>query len=276
MRKYIISSFLLLILSFPALASDQKETSYERVMRTQTIRCGYGQNKPMIYQDLNTGEMKGVNADIIKAVAEVTGLKLEWPEEVGWIALPESLKTGRVDVACSAFWIDPKRGMHVSYTKPIFYQPIYLYAREDDERFTGDIAEINSKDIKISAQEGDISYELAKRNFPEATIFSMPQDMSPGELFLNVTTGKADITPGHDVMVRHFNENNEKKLKRIPTSEPLVVYGTALAVGIQENELKELLDASVTYLLNTGRIEKITEEFRKEYPDAIILPKKAY
>ncbi|MEK7801112.1 MAG: hypothetical protein AAB276_01545 [Pseudomonadota bacterium] len=43
MKKLLIVSLLILAVVFPAYASDaSKESVYDRVMRTGTIRCGYG------------------------------------------------------------------------------------------------------------------------------------------------------------------------------------------------------------------------------------------
>src|SRR4051812_29807285 len=98
----LIPAFLLF--SLPAFAAP-KESAYDRVMRTQTIRCGWGTNNPWIYQDLKTGQMRGVIADVMNEIAGKLNLKLEWPEETGWGNLPEALESGRVDVACSTMWL---------------------------------------------------------------------------------------------------------------------------------------------------------------------------
>lgn len=63
----IILSLCLMLLSVQAMA---EESAYDRVMRTNEIRCGYGIYAPWIQKDLVTGEIKGVMADVAEAVAK--------------------------------------------------------------------------------------------------------------------------------------------------------------------------------------------------------------
>lgn len=273
--KKILCALLLACLVSPVFAAE-KESAYDRIMRTQTIRCGYGTNPPWIYRDLTTGEMKGPNVEIMQEIAKQLGFKLEWPEETGWANLPTSLAAGRVDVACSLLWTDPVRGKLVAYPKPLFYSAIHLYARADDKRFTGKAEEINRPDIRIAVQDGDINEALARRYFPEARLVSLPQASSWTEVYMNVTTGKADVTFADSISVDNFNKAQEKKMRRIALPQPITVYGTAPAVGIQETALKEMLDTTITYLLDTGRIDEILKDFVRQYPDALVPAAKSY
>jgi hypothetical protein len=45
-----------MFLSFPAFAVE-KESAFDRVMKSGVIRCGYWVRSPMITKDLNTGEI---------------------------------------------------------------------------------------------------------------------------------------------------------------------------------------------------------------------------
>jgi len=273
--KKLFWTFLFVVISFPAFAAD-KESAYERVMKAQTIRCGYGSNKPWIYEDLEKGGMKGLYVDIMDEVAKQLSLKLDWPEETGWGNLPTSLMDGRVDVACSTMWIDPARARQVAYTRSIFYTPIYAYARADDKRFTGKPEELDDPSVRIITQDSDITGALARRYYARAKHISLPQTAMWSDLYLSVTTGKADIAFAEPVSVQQFNENQTVKLKRVELPAPIVVYGNAYAVGIHEHELKEMLDATVSYLLDTGRIQALTDDFEKKYPGSIISVGKPY
>lgn len=54
--KKIILVFLLVIISLPAWAGDDGSV-YDRIMRTGTIRCGYGLWSVYLNKDPNTGKM---------------------------------------------------------------------------------------------------------------------------------------------------------------------------------------------------------------------------
>ncbi len=276
MMKNIVAAILISLLPFTAFAAEKKESAYDRVITSGKIRCGYGTWKPWIYQDLETGKLKGLTVDLMEEVGRQLDLKLEWPEETGWGELPTSLANGRVDVACSTLWNDPARGKILAMTQPVFYTAIYAYMREGDARFTGKLEEINNPDVRIAVQEGDFTYALAVRQFPRAQLVSIPPNVAATDAFLNVTTGKADVTFIDGVAMSDFNKNNAVKLARIPLARPVAVYGNTLAVGIKETELRDMLETTIRYMLQTGTIESVTADFRKEYPDAIILPAKPY
>jgi len=213
--KKLLFALLLVLVSFPVFAAD-KDSAFDRVMKTQTIRCGYGTFPPWIYQDLQSGKMTGFSVGVAEALAAQLGFRLDWAEETGWGSLPESLYTGRVDVACSLLWIDPARSKQVAYTRPLFFTPVHAYAREDDTRFTGKTEEIDDPVIRIAVQEGDVSAALANREFSKAQSITSPQSVPSNQLLLDVTTGKADVVFSDPLNVQGFNDAQQKKLKKFP------------------------------------------------------------
>lgn len=271
----IILAVLFVLTAVPAFAAD-KESAYDRVMKTRTIRCGWGTNDPWVYKDLQTGEMAGLTPAIMKEVADQLGFKLDWQEETGWSNLPTALETGRVDVACSTLWRDPARSTQAAYTRPAFYQPLYAYARAGDTRFTGKPGEINNKDVRIAVQEGDVNASLAASFFPQAQTLALPQTAQWSDAYLSVTTGKADVTFADPVGIAGFNAAQTVKLERIPLPRPVTIYGASFAVGIHEHEMKEVIDAAVAYLIDTGRIDELTKDFLKKHPGALIPVAKSY
>ncbi len=270
--KKLILTLLILFITTPALA----ESAYERVMRTGTIRCGWGTAHPFIQKNLETGQMEGLSVELIDAVADVLDLELDWGEETGWGNLPTSLKTGRVDVACSSLWIDPVRGKQIAYTQPIMYTPVYPYAREDNEKFFVKDPVLNDPSVTIMTQDGDITAMLTQRYYGKAKQITLPNMSMYTDLFLSVTTGKADLTFSNPVVMQEFNKNQEINLKKIDLGKPLVLYANAYAVSIHEHELKEMLDATVAYLLYTGEIQALTDRFEETYPDSLMSVKLPY
>jgi ABC-type amino acid transport substrate-binding protein len=69
--------------AIPVFAAD-KETSYDRVMRTGVIRCGYVEWPPYLLKDPNTQEFSGLIYDYMMAIGKDLGFKVEWSESVGW------------------------------------------------------------------------------------------------------------------------------------------------------------------------------------------------
>lgn len=179
-------------------------------------------------------------------------------------------------MACSTLWTDPKRGKLVAFTEPAFYQPLYVYARVDDARFSGKKEELNNKDVVFSMIDGGYSAAVVERHFPDADINSLAAINTFAEVILNVANGKADAVISDPIFIDDFNQNNPgKKLVRV-YDEPIVVFGNAFAVSIHEPEMKEMISNTVKYMIQTGEIKEITKDFREKYPGSMILPKKTY
>lgn len=273
-RNLLLTALLLVCLTAPAFAAE-KTSAYDRIMKTQTLRCGYGTVKPYIWQDTD-GKLTGFYVELAEELARQVNLKLEWPEETGWAEIPTALYNGRVDLACSIMWNDPVRGRQMAFTRPLFYTPVYAWHAEGDARFSGNLEDINDPAVRIAVQDGDFTIALAKRMFPKAQLVSVPAAAQWTDLFMNVVTGKADIMLTETTTVVNFNANNKKKLVRMKGDTPLLVYGNAFGVSIREPELFAMVDNAVRYMQQTGRTADLTADFRKEYPGAILLPKTPY
>ena len=113
-------------------------------MRTGTIRCGYTSWDPLFFIDPKTNEKKGIFHDVMEEVGKRLDLKIVWQEEIGWGTITESVKTGRVDMACAGYWLNVGRIKNVLTSTPQIYSPIYIWVRQDDTRAFNSLDDMNS------------------------------------------------------------------------------------------------------------------------------------
>lgn len=272
--KNLLLALMVLFLAMPAWAEDgPKSSAYDRVMKTQTIRCGYRSFKPWIYRDLETGKMVGPTVEIMEEIAKQLSMKLEWIEKTDGDTLTTELSSKKIDVACPIMWSDLMRDEQMVYTTPLFYTSVHMYVRQGDKRFRGKVEEdINRHDIKIAVQEGEVSAKVAERYFPNAQIITLPQSSSGNELLLSVTTEKADATLVEATYIKDFNKGKKIRVEQVSLQHPVSGYGNTLAVEMHETELKEMLDKAVIHLLHSGKTSEIVERFNREYPASIHQP----
>ena len=273
--KNITLMLTMLVITFPALAADKKST-YEKVMKSGKVNCGYGIWPPYINFNFETNKPEGVVVEIMENIAQKINLELEWPEETGWQYMPTALNAGKIDVACATLWNEPQRGRLVAFTDPIFYMAVDAYVREDSEHKFKTIDDINRPDISIIMQDGGYTAAIAKRLFKKTKHIEISQTNASTDILLDVSLGKADVVFANRSTVTDFNKNNKKKLKKVNLPEPVAVYGNAFAVSIHEHALKEVLNTAVRTLIQTGEIEDLTANFREKHPDEILLPSKPY
>ncbi|MGQ0527879.1 MAG: hypothetical protein ACT4OY_07645 [Alphaproteobacteria bacterium] len=65
MRSIVLAIILSFAFILPAFAAENAST-FDRVMKSGTIRCGYPIWMPVIYKDAQTGELKGLLYDLMQ------------------------------------------------------------------------------------------------------------------------------------------------------------------------------------------------------------------
>src|SRR5258708_1183452 len=99
----------------------KKETVFERIMRTGTIRCGYILAPAWVMKDPNTGTMSGSIVDYVNALGDALKFKVVWQEEMNLGTYMQDLQNRRYDLECSGGWPNALRGKQIEYSTPIYY-----------------------------------------------------------------------------------------------------------------------------------------------------------
>lgn len=246
-----------------------KESAYERVMRTQTIKCGYGIWPPLVIRDPNTGKLSGIVHDYLEALGAALHLKIDWAEEIGWGDFPAALESGRVDGFCAGVWPNASRARQMDFIRPILYQPIHAYARVDDRRFDNNLPSINDPAVTLATMDGEMSSLIAAADFPKAKQVQLTQLSNGSELFTSLITGKADITFTDTVTAGEYEAKNPGKIRRIVTSAPVRVFGNTIAIARGQEEFRRMMDTVTEELILNGQIEKIISKY-EQYPGALL------
>lgn len=264
---------LLLAASLPAHA---EETAFLRVEKSKTINCGYITWPPYIIKDPNTGKVSGINYDIMEAIGRNLGLKINWIVETGSGEIAAALNAQKFDVMCASLWPAAGRLQTLTMTRATFYNPVHAFTRADDQRFDSNIEKANIKDVKISAIDGDYSYDLAKEKLPNATIVSLPMTASGSEFLMQIMTKKADIVMCDVGLVNDFMKTNPNTLRKVASIPPVRIYGELLSVRRGEYQLRDMIDHAITQLADDGVIETILQKYEKNYGVKYYSPTPSY
>jgi len=258
--RYLV--LLLVLFSLPVMAADKNAA--ERVIDSGVLRCGYATSPPVLVKDANTGKLSGSDYEIVEAIGKKLNVKVEWTEEVGWGNFIEGLRANRYDMMCGSLWPDDARIKFLSLTRPVYYDQMLAYARMEDKRFDGNIEKINDPKIKIAVIDGDASATFARQRFPKAEILSLPQTSVVADMFLSVTTKKADVIFMDPVRVAIYEKQNSGKIHRVSGVEPVNVIGTSYGVKAGEFHLRDMVDRALGELINNGTVERLLAETSKD------------
>jgi ABC-type amino acid transport substrate-binding protein len=236
----------------------QKESAYDRVMRTNTLRCAYAVYAPWVTKDPNTGKLGGIVPEILGELERASGLKVEWGPEIDWGNIAVTLQSGKADAFCAGMYMTPKRGRVMAGSTPIFFGTVEAYVRQNDTRFDNNVDLINKPDVNIEVNAGDLSEEIAQSIFPNAKRVYKGEFGGEDQLFLDVATGKADVTLSGPTNISTFNAGNPSMtLRKVALERPLVAFASVLAVDLREASLLPVINASLHNLIDGGVVERI-------------------
>ncbi len=280
--KKLLLIVLLTLFSFSPLyaqaqAQEQKESTFDRVMRTGKLRCGYMILPPHVNKDLNTGEMSGLVYDIMEEAGKLLDIEIDWAEEVGFATMDQGMEQGRYDAICMGYWQNPVEAKlgYIGYSIPLYYMPVGAWVRVDDTRFDNDIMNVNDSTVRVSSSDGMIAAAIARQDFPKAQVLSLPNMTDVSQNLMEVATGKADITFLAFRDGFRFEETNPGKIKNIAMHQPVRVFPTTIAIPQGDIRFKVMLDTAFMQMLNGGFIDRLLKKY-EEYPNAVLPAAKTY
>jgi len=268
----VVLAFVLFFRGTQSSTDIKKQTAYERVMRTNTLRCGYVNWKPYYFKDPNTGAVAGINYDIMTEVGKILDLKIDWTEEVGWGTIGAGFKSGRYDAVCTSMWPDAGKYKNMSLSTPLFYSKIVPYVRPEDNRFDGRYDRINQKDVRIAVVDGAFTYNLAKANFPKAQIVALPQLLQEAEYLMTVPSNKADVVLIDVDETKGYLKANPGKLRAVKNVPPVKTFPHVIAMPPTEAQLTQMINQAFQLLIDNGFMAKIKKKYETEY----MLPKTGF
>ena len=191
--------------------------------------------------------------------AQKLNLKTNWVEEVGWGSAIEGLKTKRYDILGTQMWPNSARAREAVFALAPFNSVIYPYVRAGDNRFSGDLTQLNSSQFTISALDGEITQFIATEDYPQAKVNTLHQLSSYAEVFLNIVNNKADITFVEPSAANAFLKSNPGRVVRVGNT-PVRTFGNSFAFARDEESMVSMWNVVISELLNDGTIAKILEK----------------
>lgn len=271
-RNKILSA---LAVVFLFAGAAHAETTFERVVRTGELRCGYNYWEPGLVYDDQKKTLWGYYYDLMKAFEEESGIKVVWDHVVDWGQVREELETGRIDAMC-AMWNTTAESRYFLFTKPFAYQTVEAIVRADDARFDQGLSAANAEGITIAVVDNATQDFIAKTDFPKARRNASTMLASNAELMMDVQSGKSDMTFTNPGIFNGFVKANGDKLKRAAPGKPLRVYGNSLTLKLEDKDLANLLNVSFSHLIDTGKVDALIDKYNKDYPDTFMKPVKSF
>ncbi|MDO5695795.1 MAG: transporter substrate-binding domain-containing protein [Eubacteriales bacterium] len=220
--------------------------------KEETIKVGTSPDFPP-YEFLKDGEVVGVEIELIKALAEDMGKKVD-VQAMDFDGVLAAVTTSKVQLGVSGLSITDERKQTMDFTDPIFENSVRIMFKKDKPYETPDAL----KGKKIGFQVGTTSGDYLKDELPDAEANGYKEYI---QAITDLENGKIDAIVMDQIPAeRMIADKADLQLSK----EPLYVDTYAFATKKGENaELIKNINAGLKKLKENGKYDEIVNKYFK-------------
>jgi len=215
----------------------------QRILESRELRVGLTGNQPPLNMKNKSGEIIGLEVELVEALADAMGLSVRFVEKPFAQLLP-ALETGEVDLVISGMTITPERNARVAFAGPYFISGKSVLTNAAAISNVESSDELDVPERTYAALAGSTSETFVKAVFPRAKLVATSDYDSAVQMVIDdkVDALIADF-PICVLSVMRFPEADLSTLVTPFTLEPLGIAlppGDPLFVNLVENYLGTL------------------------------------
>ncbi|MFB2871819.1 transporter substrate-binding domain-containing protein [Aeromonas jandaei] len=180
------AALLLATLLTPAHADTAPSATQARIEQSGTLRVGMSTFAPWAMRD-KQGALIGFEIDVARRLATDLGWQVEFVP-TAWDGIIPSLLAKKYDVIIGGLTITPEREKSVRFTHPYSHSGVQLAASNTLAKEKKTIADFNQRGVILAVRRGASPVQVAKANFPKATLRQFDDE---SQVFQEVLNGRA-------------------------------------------------------------------------------------
>lgn len=210
---------------------------FDKIVESGTIRVGIAVAPPWLLQNPETSEYFGPAIDIIKKVAEICNLKIEYVDST-WDVIVAGIQADKYDVIVAPLCATEARMEVIDFVN--YTEAGTAYFIRKDNKFADSLnsyADLNNPEVTIVTYTGTGNEQEIMKKYPNAKIRSIPQPPGGQPPIEDILAGRGDV--GHmDSPLALKVEKDYPELKVIGGGEHSVNnpdISVPIGMGIQKN-----------------------------------------
>lgn len=207
--------------------------------------------EPFEYFDPTTGEIVGLDIDLMKAIAEVAGLQIEFVD-VRWTPLLEGMAQCQYDAAISSMTVTEERAQQFAFSDPYMAAGQQVVVRISN-------TDIQSKDDlagKIVGVQMDTTGEAEVRNIPNTDVRTY-EDI--GVAYDDLLNNTLDAVVADSPLALTYVGQNQDLLKTAGEVFTDEVYG--IAVCKTNTDLLNKINRGLATVKSQGLIDELVQKW---------------
>lgn len=210
---------------------------------------------PFEYVDEKTGDIVGFDIDLIKAIAEDQGFKVEIVN-MGFDGLIPAVLTGNLDIVASGMSITEDRLKEVDFSKPYIDAGLAIAVTEADTVIKG---ETDLKGKTVAVQIGTTGAEKAQELKDAGIVKEIKTFNTVDVVMLELSNGGVDAVINDKPVTEAFMAKQPGKIKIVGETLASDSYGFAVRKG--NSELLTKIDAGLKKVQENGKLEEIMKKY---------------
>ncbi len=267
-RKTLLVVLIVLGLTVIGCAQHKKATptSGFKLVKPGVLTVGMDATYPPFeYINETTKKFEGFDVDLMKAVAQKLGLKVEF-KNVAWEGIIPGLVAHKYDCICSAMTITKERAKEVDFSRPYFVASQVIVVRANDNRIHG-VKDLAGKVVGV--QMGTTGEFFAEKLIKEGIKFKLKLYKTTPDALMDLKDGRIDaviIDNGIAMWMAKKCPEDYKVIEQRLTHE---YYG--IAVAKDNPGLLKAINRALLEIFKDGTYSRIYEKWFGHKPDINLL-----
>lgn len=210
---------------------------------------------PFEMTDEKTGEIIGFDIDLIKAIAEDQGIKLEIIN-LGFDGLIPAVQTGNIDIVASGMSITAERQKEVDFSEAYIDAGLAIAVAEKDTAIKG---KDDLKGKTVAVQIGTTGAKKAEELKEEGLIKSIKTFNTVDVVIMELMNGGVDAVINDKPVTEAYIAKQPGKIKIVGEVLESDSYGFAVKKG--NSELLNKINAGLKKIKESGKYAEIQKKY---------------
>lgn len=224
------------------------------------LRVGMDLSYPPFETIDEAGKPMGVSVDLAEAFGAYLGRPVV-VENIPFVGLIPSLKTGQIDCVISSMTVTPERAESVAFSNA--YLQTGLAMLVGAEAGVQDVRDLDQEGRTVVVRQGTTGEVWARRELENAKILAVEKENAA---VLEVLQGNADAFIYDQMSVwSNWQQHTDRSVARL---RPLQVEEWAIAVRLEEEDLQEAANQFLQKFRQEGGFQRLGDKFLFQQKEA--------
>ncbi len=238
--------------------SDGESALLKSIKEKGYITIASSNDAPLCYQDIDTGELAGIDIEIFREICNRLGIPDIQMKVIDFSNMLVELNNESVDMVVDAMYIKDER-LDVALFTDVWYQEGEAVITKKDSEFG---TKESLKDAVMGAQPGTAFYETAEQWLADGKIKDLVGFENQATLMTAVNTGKVDAAVTDGIVAAYtLSQDSSLDLELMSPYEAEATGRIGAAVRFEDKDFLEEVNGALNEMKEDGTLLQILEDF---------------